>query len=97
MRLGVACLALILLAAARPAEAYIGPGAGFALVSSFAVMFVTIVLAFVAILIWPFRKVWRLYKGRGGEKPWVRRMIVVGFDGQDPRITERLMMQGKLA
>ena len=96
MRLGVTCLALMLLAAAQPAEAYIGPGAGFALVSSFAVMFVTVVLAFVAILIWPFRKAWRLYKGRGGEKPWVRRMIVVGFDGQDPRITERLMKEGKL-
>ncbi len=97
MRLGwPGCLAALLVAAGSPAEAYIGPGAGFALVSSFAVMFVTIMMAFVAILIWPFRKTWRLYKGRGGEKPWVRRMIVVGFDGQDPRITERLMKAGKL-
>ncbi|MEO8500554.1 MAG: alkaline phosphatase family protein [Vicinamibacteria bacterium] len=97
MRLGGAgCLAVLLLAMGSPAEAYIGPGAGFALVSSFAVMFVTIMMAFVAIMIWPFRKSWRLFKSRGGEKPWVRRMIVVGFDGQDPRITERLMKEGKL-
>ena len=59
-------------------------------------MFVTIILALAAILMWPFPKAWRLYTGRGGETPWVRRMIVVGFDGQDPRITERLMKQGKL-
>ncbi len=29
-------------------------------------------------------------------KPWIKRLIVVGFDGQDPKITERLMAEGKL-
>ena len=89
-------LLAVLLGSVAPAEAYIGPGAGFALVSSFAVIFVTIILAFVAVLIWPFRKAWRLYKGRGGGKPWVKRLIVIGFDGQDATLTERFMEQGKL-
>ncbi|MEE8369078.1 MAG: hypothetical protein V3S30_12280, partial [Thermoanaerobaculia bacterium] len=44
---------------AQPAAAYIGPGAGFALLSSFLVLFTTIVLAIVALLVWPFRMLWR--------------------------------------
>jgi hypothetical protein len=45
---------------ARPAEAYIGPGAGFALLSSFFVLFTTIVVVGLSIVAWPFRAVWRL-------------------------------------
>ena len=37
-----------------PAEAYIGPGAGFALLSSFFVLFTTIVVAIASLLVWPF-------------------------------------------
>ncbi len=48
------------------AEAYIGPGAGFALLSSFLVALVTIVAVIGSLLIWPFRTVWRLVRyGRG--------------------------------
>jgi predicted AlkP superfamily phosphohydrolase/phosphomutase len=90
---GLVCAALAL---AVPADAYIGPGAGFALVSSFAVVFVTIIIAFTTILIWPFRALWRLIRHRDVEKPWAKRLIVVGFDGQDPKITDRLMKEGKL-
>ena len=42
-----------------PAQAYIGPGAGFALLSSFLVLFTTIVLALFSLLVWPFRLLWR--------------------------------------
>jgi predicted AlkP superfamily phosphohydrolase/phosphomutase len=78
------------------AEAYVGPGAGFAVLGSFAVLFVTMLLAGVSLLVWPFRMAWRMIRRRTKAKPLVKRLIVVGFDGQDPRITERMMSEGKL-
>ena len=85
-----------ILALAEPAFAYIGPGAGFALLSSFLVLFTTIILAIFSLLILPFRALFRLIMRKTRPKPWIKRMIVVGFDGQDPKITERLMKKGKL-
>ncbi len=89
-------LAAGLLAAAAPAQAYIGPGAGFALLSSFLVVFVTIILAIVSILTWPFRTLWRVLRRRPRSRPWIKRLVIVGFDGQDPVLTDRLMADGKL-
>jgi len=86
----------LLMAAPSPAEAYIGPGAGFALITSFAVMFTTIIVAMVSLLAWPFRTLIRVIRHRQKTTPLVKRLIVVGFDGQDPRLTERLMREGKL-
>ena len=90
--------AIILLLAGAPstADAYIGPGAGFAVLGSFAVIFVTMILAGVSILAWPFRTVWRMIRHRRKSKPLVKRTIFIGFDGQDARITERMMAEGKL-
>jgi predicted AlkP superfamily phosphohydrolase/phosphomutase len=82
--------------AAAPASAYVGPGAGFALVSSFLVIFVTLILALVSLLIWPVRTLWRLLRRKQRAKPSIRRLIVVGLDGQDPRLTDRFMSEGKL-
>lgn len=87
---------LLALAAATPAEAYVGPGAGIALLSSVGVLLVTLLLAFLSILAWPFRALWRLLTGKKTAAPWARRFISVGLDGQDPRLTERLMAEGKL-
>lgn len=86
----------ILAAAPATADAYIGPGAGFAVLGSFAVIFVTMALAGVAVLAWPFRTLWRMIKFRGAAKPLVKRVIFLGFDGQDAAITERMMAEGKL-
>jgi len=82
--------------AATPAEAYVGPGAGIALLSSVGVVLVTLLLAVVSILAWPFRALWRLLTLKKTARPWARRFISVGLDGKDPRITERLMAEGKL-
>jgi predicted AlkP superfamily phosphohydrolase/phosphomutase len=89
-------LAIIAVASPSVAEAYIGPGAGFAVLGSFAVLFVTMILAGVSILAWPFRMLWRAIRRRTKSTPLVRRLIVVGFDGQEPSITERMMAEGKL-
>jgi hypothetical protein len=42
------------------ADAYIGPGAGFAVMSSFLVIFVTMIVVLASVLAWPFRALWRL-------------------------------------
>ncbi len=87
---------LVMSLVASPAHAYVGPGAGFALLSSFMVVFVTTVLAGAALLAWPFRTVWRMIRHRRKAKPLVRRFVVVGLDGQDPNLTERFLAEGKL-
>ncbi|MFH1279175.1 MAG: alkaline phosphatase family protein [Candidatus Eisenbacteria bacterium] len=89
-------LALLALAAA-PAFAYIGPGAGFAFLSSFMVLFVTFLLAVVSILIWPIRVVIRLLTRAGKlAKTDVDRVIVVGYDGLEPKLARKWMDEGKL-
>jgi predicted AlkP superfamily phosphohydrolase/phosphomutase len=81
---------------ATPVQAYIGPGAGFALVSSLGVVFITVILAFVTILIYPFRTLWRIVRRRKRPKARIKRLIVVGFDGQEPKLTDRFLAEGKL-
>jgi predicted AlkP superfamily phosphohydrolase/phosphomutase len=89
-------LAFFLFHPAR-AEAYIGPGAGFAFVSSFFILFVTFLLAFVTLLTWPVRWVIHSIRGRQARaRRRVRRVVVVGLDGQDPDLTEKLMDEGIL-
>ena len=83
-------------ALALPAQAYVGPGAGFALLSSFLVILTTMVLALISLLIWPFRMLWRLISRRRMPKPKIKRFIVVGLDGQEPKLTDRFMAEGKL-
>ncbi len=89
-------LAGLALAIAAPAQAYIGPGAGFAIASSFLVIFVTVLLAVASLLVLPFRMLWRALRRPKTEKPLVRRFIVLGLDGQDPRLTDKFMSEGKL-
>jgi len=86
----------LLLCAAAPADAYIGPGAGFALLSSFLVLFTTIVIAILSILFWPFRLLWRLARGKRAPRAAIDRLVIIGFDGQDPNLTDRFMREGLL-
>ena len=90
--LAAACL----LGLALPAHGYIGPGAGFALLSSFMVVLTTVVLAFLSLLIWPFRALYRRLRRGKPPKPVIKRLIVIGFDGQEPKLTDRWMAEGKL-
>ena len=90
-------LGLILLAATpAPVAAYVGPGAGFVFVTSFLVFFVTGLIALFSLLLWPFRAAWRFLRRAHLPKPKIRRLIIVGFDGQDPKLTDRFMAEGKL-
>jgi predicted AlkP superfamily phosphohydrolase/phosphomutase len=92
----LAIVGAILLSTPAPAAAYIGPGAGFVFVTSFLVLFVSSLLAFLSLLAWPVRALWRLVRRAGRSKPRVKRLIVVGYDGQDPKLTDRFIEEGKL-
>ena len=81
---------------ASPAEAYIGPGAGFALLSSFLVLFTTVLIVIATLLVWPFRMLWRAITRRTATRPLIQRLIVVGLDGQDPGLTDQFMAEGLL-
>ena len=95
-RCTLALVVSVLLAAATPAEAYIGPGAGFALLSSFLVLFTTILIVIATLLVWPFRTLWRVITRRKAPRALIKRLIVVGLDGQDPVLTDRFMSEGLL-
>ena len=89
-------VAALWLAGVTPADAYIGPGAGFALLSSFLVLFTTILIVIASLLVWPFRMLWRAVTRRKAPKALINRLIVVGLDGQDPVLTDRFMAEGLL-
>ena len=78
--------------------AYIGPGAGFAFLGSFLILLAAIGLAALAIISWPFRLVlgWILRPTRKRAKTTIRRVVVLGLDGLDPRRCRRLMDAGSL-
>jgi len=77
--------------------AYIGPGAGFAIAGSLLALATAVVANLVSILFWPFRACWGWLRSRRAlRRAHIRKLIFIGFDGLDPRLTERLMSEGKL-
>jgi len=85
------------LTAAPSLEAYVGPGAGFAFLSSFLVLFLTFILALLSLLSWPFRFLFRLIKGQKAYKnSLVDRCLIVGLDGMEPTLVDKFMAEGKL-
>jgi predicted AlkP superfamily phosphohydrolase/phosphomutase len=96
-RPGLSFAAALLLGLAAPAAGYIGPGAGFAFLSSFLVLFLTFILAVFSFLSWPFRFVWKVVRGqRAYRKSPVERVIILGLDGLEPTLAEKFMAEGKL-
>jgi predicted AlkP superfamily phosphohydrolase/phosphomutase len=89
-------LGLVLLFPLR-AEAYAGPGAGFAVLSSFWTLFVAFLYSLYAFLTWPFRHLLRLRRRRKAYgKAQVKRVVILGFDGMDPILADRFIKEGKL-
>lgn len=79
------------------AFAYIGPGAGFAVVSSFVTLLVAFAAAFFAIFALPVRALIRQWKRRRSLRgARVKRVIVLGLDGLDPDICDALLARGEL-
>jgi predicted AlkP superfamily phosphohydrolase/phosphomutase len=93
----ISLMGIFVFSFADPAAAYIGPGAGFAFLSSFFVLFLTFFAAAAVLATLPLRLIYRRIKMKKREnKPTARRVVVVGFDGMDPILTRELMDQGRL-
>lgn len=79
------------------AEAYIGPGAGFAVGGSFLAVFAAFFSALVMFLSWPVRILWRVFfRKRPPKKQQFPRVVVLGLDGLDHGLTVKLLAEGKL-
>ncbi len=78
------------------ANAYIGPGAGFAFISSFFILFVTFVLAIFYLLTWPLRHIIRALFRKNKAKSDIKRVIIIGLDGMDPNLAEEFMNKGEM-
>lgn len=96
--LALFALALIaVLAIPLPAHAYVGPGAGFAFVSSLWALFVAFLYSAYAFVTWPFRHLYRMVRHRKAyREARYKRVIIIGFDGMDPELAERFMDAGRL-
>jgi predicted AlkP superfamily phosphohydrolase/phosphomutase len=95
--LAVSLISLSALCLPAEAMAYIGPGAGFALVSSFLSFVIAFFAAFFALLTYPVRMIARrIRRKRIPGTPKAKRVIILGLDGLDPDICERLMESGDL-
>ncbi len=96
VRILICALALVVLLPDY-ALAYIGPGAGFALAGSFLAVFGTILSAISMLLLWPIRRLLRLlFHRRPPKKPRFKRVVILGLDGLDYGLTEKLLAEGKL-
>jgi len=97
IRLSFLLAALVVSCSTSSANAYIGPGAGFAVVSSFFIIFLTGITAFLTILIWPFRAFMLYLKRRKTNRlRKAKRVIVIGLDGFDPGLANKFMKNGIL-
>ena len=89
-------LAILLLTPAV-LQAYVGPGAGFAFLSSFLTLFLAFLYSLFAFITWPVRRLYRLIRGwKAYRLAQVKRVVIVGFDGLDPDLVARFMQEGKL-
>jgi predicted AlkP superfamily phosphohydrolase/phosphomutase len=96
-RWAAALVLLGILSSPSSAYAYLGPGAGFTIVSTFFVLFAAFASAFLVLLTWPIRWVLKLiFRPKRNRKDPARRVVIVGLDGQDPELTEQWMNEGLL-
>jgi len=79
------------------AQGYIGPGAGFAAIGSFLVMFMAMLSAVATLFTWPIRYLIRAIRGwHAHARSRVKRFVVLGLDGMEPTLTDKFLAEGKL-
>lgn len=97
LAVGIVVTVLLVLICAPAAQAYVGPGAGFAVLSSFLSVLLASLQAIVAFLTWPIRQFFRvLRRQRAYRDAKTKRAVIIGFDGMDPVLVERFIKSGKL-
>jgi predicted AlkP superfamily phosphohydrolase/phosphomutase len=81
----------------EPLIAYIGPGAGIAVLGSFLAVLAGFLSAFFALLTWPLRAAWRWRRSRKARRrAQVKRVVILGLDGLDPGIVNELLKKNAL-
>ncbi|GMU83634.1 MAG: hypothetical protein AMXMBFR47_35040 [Planctomycetota bacterium] len=78
-------------------QAYIGPGAGVALLGSCFAVFLAILTGLFMLISLPVRMIWRAIAGRRRfAKAKAKRVVIVGLDGLEPSLTEEFLAAGLL-
>lgn len=78
-------------------SAYVGPGAGFGIVTSFLVILNAVFASMLSALLWPATLIIRFIKRRRRQyKQLTKRVVVLGLDGFSPRIAGQMMDSGQL-
>ncbi|MEK6800038.1 MAG: alkaline phosphatase family protein [Planctomycetota bacterium] len=91
--IGTACV----LSAPAAAFAYIGPGAGFAFGTTLFAFFAAFLSGLIAVFFWPLRWALRMIRGRKAmARARVKRVVVLGLDGMEPKLAEKYMGEGKM-
>ncbi len=86
--------ALLLVGVSR---AYVGPGAGFGIVTSFFVFLNALLVSLASLLFWPVILLVRIARRlRLAHRPRARRVVILGLDGLSPRVAEELMDRGAM-
>jgi predicted AlkP superfamily phosphohydrolase/phosphomutase len=76
----------------QSAQAYIGPGAGFAVAGSGFSLLLSLLGAVLALIFWPVRSLIHTVRTRDIRKRRrTRRVIIAGFDGMEPTIVDELL------
>lgn len=76
---------------------YVGPGAGVAVATTALVFVVSALLTILGLLFFPVRLAYRLITRKRPPKPAkLKRAVIIGLDGLDPDVTQRLLDDGKL-
>ncbi|MFO7891077.1 MAG: alkaline phosphatase family protein [bacterium] len=97
IKIFVFCAMIILLTIPDNVYAYIGPGAGFAFLSSLIALLISFILALFSFLTLPIKILIRIFKRKKYKKKSViPRIVVVGYDGLDPDLCDKYMSQGKM-
>lgn len=77
--------------------AYIGPGAGIALVGSFLAVLGALLSALLVIATWPIRRLYFAVRGnRSRRAAKTKRVVILGLDGLEPTLTEKYLEEGIL-
>jgi predicted AlkP superfamily phosphohydrolase/phosphomutase len=88
---------LLILVFALPAGAYIGPGAGFGILTSFLVFVNAIAVSLLSFLFWPLLALVRQSRRRRRPiKPRAGRLVILGLDGLSPVLVEKMWEKGEL-
>ncbi len=93
----VAALILGIFSFGGTAQAYVGPGAGVAFLTTGLLLLGSLVLTVLGLLFWPFRKLYRIItRKKPPRPPRIDRAIIIGLDGLDPDLVDRFTAEGRM-